>query len=122
MAAPSPLPQYLYKIYAVNPQTVEGISDLDRASGFIHSSTSRQVPITADRFFSGATTLWLQKIPLVQIKDILKWESNDEDVFPHLYHEDLEKAIPTNLDVLVWKRNEGQNWGSVTGELLGLEY
>ena len=122
MADPNPPPQYLYKIYTVDPTTMEGVSDFDRASGFIHLSTAQQAPITADRFFSSETTLWVQKIPLVRIADGLKWELNDGRVFPHLYSEHLEKALPTDVDVLVWKRRGGQNWVSVATELLGLDH
>jgi len=122
MAAPNPPPQNLYKLYTVDPTTMEGASDFDRASGFIHLSTAQQAPITADRFFSSETTLWVQKIPLARIEDGIKWELNDGAVFPHLYSENLEKALPTDAEVLVWRRHEGQNWVSVAKELLGLDH
>jgi hypothetical protein len=122
MTTPNPPPQYLYKLYTLDPTTMDGVSDFDRASGFIHLSTSRQVPITADRFFSGETMLWVQKIPLARIEDGLKWELNDGEVFPHLYKEELETALPTDADILIWKRHVSQSWVSIARQLLGLEH
>jgi uncharacterized protein (DUF952 family) len=48
MAAPVPLPKYIYKIVPADPQPVPGalpLSDLDRNDGFLHLSTAEQVRV-----------------------------------------------------------------------------
>ncbi|KAI0024110.1 hypothetical protein F4780DRAFT_725837 [Xylariomycetidae sp. FL0641] len=66
MAAPSPLPSYVYKIVPEEPPTplpeTYPLSDLDRQDGFIHLSTATQVPKTADLFFAAPRRLWVLKL------------------------------------------------------------
>ena len=109
MPAPSPLPTYLYKILpAAPPSPLPArlpLSDLDRNDGFIHLSTSDQVPGTADRFFGNDSELWLLKIKYevlaagtdgdgqvrAQEGAEIKWEEVGRGCFAHFYGGDLGK-------------------------------
>jgi hypothetical protein len=51
MAAPEPLPRYVYKIHVPGPSSLKELSELDRQSGFIHLSTAQQVS------FSGSLSI-----------------------------------------------------------------
>ena len=107
MPAPSPLPTFLYKILPSAPPSPLParlpLSDLDRNDGYIHLSTSEQVPGTADKFFSDASELWLLKIKYEALaagtdgdghvhadkNAELKWEEVGRGCFAHLYGADL---------------------------------
>ncbi|KAJ4290255.1 hypothetical protein N0V90_010470 [Kalmusia sp. IMI 367209] len=106
MAAPSPLPTYLYKILPSAPPSPLPfrlpLSDLDRTDGYIHLSTSEQVPGTADKWFNSYTELWLLKIKYETLakgtdgdgevkagKAEIKWEEVGRGVFAHFYGGDL---------------------------------
>ncbi|CAN9182794.1 unnamed protein product [Alternaria alternata] len=107
MPAPSPLPTCLYKILPSAPPSPLParlpLSDLDRNDGYIHLSTSEQVPGTADKFFSDVSELWLLKIKYEALaagidgdgqvhadkKAELKWEEVGRGCFAHLYGADL---------------------------------
>jgi uncharacterized protein (DUF952 family) len=97
MPAPSPLPTYLYKILPSAPPSPLParlpLSDLDRNDGYIHLSTSEQVPGTADKFFGDVSELWLLKIKYEVLaedtKAELKWEEVGRGCFAHLYGADL---------------------------------
>ena len=107
MPAPSPLPTYLYKILpSAPPSSLPDrlpLSDLDRKDGFIHLSTSEQVPGTADRFFGDFTELWLLKIKYSVLeagtdgagkvnadnKAKIQWDEVGHGAFAHFYGGDL---------------------------------
>lgn len=123
MSAPSPLPTYLYKILpAAPPSPLPArlpLSDLDRNDGYIHLSTSEQVPGTADKFFGSVSELWLLKIRY----DVLgaggdtgevKWEEVGRGCFAHLYGGGLGNGNVMRVD-RVEKRG---SWG----ESLSLEW
>jgi len=118
MPAPSPMPQYVYKIPPEAPPSplprALPLSDLDAKDGFIHLSTAEQTPDTAGRFYSTANTLWLLKIPLKDIESGVKWEQTSSGCFAHLYGNDLgsgevEEAKECN-------RSGGETWTDVLGE------
>lgn len=110
MPAPSPLPTYLYKILPSAPPSPLParlpLSDLDRNDGYIHLSTSEQVPGTADKFFGNVSELWLLKIKYdvlaagtdgdgevkQQDKAEIKWEEVGRGCFAHFYGGDLGKG------------------------------
>ncbi|KAF2792974.1 hypothetical protein K505DRAFT_325782 [Melanomma pulvis-pyrius CBS 109.77] len=108
MPAPSPLPSYLYKILDTAPPSPLParlpLSDLDRNDGFLHLSTSTQVPGTADSYFSDFTELWLLKIEYKVLADgtdadgevkkgaEIKWEEVGRGCFAHFYGGDLGKG------------------------------
>jgi uncharacterized protein (DUF952 family) len=107
MPAPSPLPNYLYKILPSAPPSPLParlpLSDLDRKDGFIHLSTSEQVASTADRFFDNFSELWLLKIKYDVLaagtdgdgevdtnkRAEIKWEEAGHGCFAHFYNGDL---------------------------------
>jgi uncharacterized protein (DUF952 family) len=121
MATPDPLPTFLYKIYTTDQGPQPAASELDHSSGFIHLSTAAQVLHVANRFFPNETNLVIMKIPLASMQYGLKWESNDGDVFPHLYAEDLDHALPEDFDYVTWERDRGHGpWESTVN--VTLEY
>ncbi|KAF1835619.1 hypothetical protein BDW02DRAFT_278974 [Decorospora gaudefroyi] len=107
MPAPLPLPTYLYKILPSAPPSPLParlpLSDLDRTDGYIHLSTSEQVPGTADKFFGKVSELWLLKIKYEVLaagtdgdgevhadkKAEVRWEEVGRGCFAHLYGADL---------------------------------
>lgn len=63
-------------------------SAVDRADGFIHLSTARQVRETARRHFSGASDLMLLAVATAPIAAALRYEpSRGGALFPHLFGE-----------------------------------
>lgn len=107
MPAPSPLPTYLYKILPTAPPSPLPerlpLSDLDKNDGYIHLSTSEQVPGTADKFFGNNSELYLLKIKYEVLaagtdgdgkvkaegRAEVKWEEVGRGCFAHLYGGDL---------------------------------
>lgn len=130
MPAPFPLPTYLYKILDTAPPsplpTRLPLSDLDRNDGFLHLSTSTQVPGTADSYFSDFTELWLLKIEynvLAKGTDAdgevkkgaeVRWKEVGRGCFAHFYGGDLGKG---NVGEVV-KVEKAGTWG----ESLDLEW
>lgn len=75
-------------------------SSLDRADGFIHMSTTEQVAGTLERHFPGQSGLFLVKVDLGQLGDLIRWEpSRDGALFPHLYG-DLPLSAVTGIEAL----------------------
>ena len=75
---------------------------VDRADGFIHFSTPRQVPETAAKHFSGEDGLMLIAVEAGELGDALKWEpSRGGALFPHLYRDlrlsDIARVEPLPL-------------------------
>ena len=132
MPAPSPLPKYLWKILPEAPPTPLParlpLSDLDRNDGFIHLSTSEQVPGTVERFFGTASALWLFKIRYgvleagvdgdggIKQQDgaWLQWDDNQSGCFPHFYRGDLGHG--NILEVV--KVDKGASWAESLSTVL----
>lgn len=71
----------------------------DERDGFIHFSTSRQLPGTLKKYFSGEAGLKLIAFRAAPLGNALKWErSRDGDLFPHLY-----AALPRTVHENVWE-------------------
>ncbi|ORY12926.1 hypothetical protein BCR34DRAFT_481829, partial [Clohesyomyces aquaticus] len=116
---PLPPPSHLYKILPSAPPTplphTLPLSDLDRTDGFIHLSTSSQVPGTAEKFFAEFEELWLLKINYKELVDgsgELKWEEVGRGCFAHLYGMDLGAA---NVKEVV-RAERGEGWGGLVLE------
>lgn len=92
MTAPSPLPRYIYKIlpsarldpfYAFPsplPASHEfALSPLDSKDGYLHFSTSQQLPQTLSRFFKDAESVTLLKCEFARLSafKVVKWEQAD---------------------------------------------
>jgi len=61
-------------------------SSKDRADGFLHFSTSGQVPGTLQKHYSGMTDLILVCVDAERLGPALKFEpARDGSLFPHLY-------------------------------------
>ncbi len=59
---------------------------IDLKDGYIHFSTSKQVPETARLHFHGVENLMLLAVPHEKLGTELKWEaSRGGQLFPHLY-------------------------------------
>jgi uncharacterized protein (DUF952 family) len=94
-------PNYVYKLIPSSmpvpdplPERLE-VSDLDESSGFIHLSTSIQVPGTLKHFFAGQSQVFILRVPLAPLEKMIKWEDpkgevcgprGGEGLFPHLYN------------------------------------
>lgn len=120
---PSPLPNYLYKILPSAPPSPLPerlpLSDLDRNDGYIHLSTARQVPGTADKFFGSFAELYLLRIRYDALaagtdsdgakgKGEVKWEEvkGRQDWFAHYYGADLGSG---NVES-VMRVERGEGW------------
>ena len=118
--APAVAPQYVYKL--VSPASsfhpkdnVLPLSALDKADGFIHLSTSAQVPGTANRFFPGTkfSDLLILKIDYQGISPLVKWEpakgehpTDQSRIFPHVYGDLLQEHIVGTI-LLDWQADKG---------------
>ena len=115
MPAPSPLPQYVYKILSeALPDPLPSslpMSALDANDGFIHLSTAEQIPATASRFYAHTNSLFLMKIPLDRIKESTKWEEAGSGCFPHLYGAELGREEV--VDVKEFRREVPEPWTNV---------
>ena len=115
MPAPSPLPQYVYKILSEAPPDPLPLSlplsALDAKDGFIHLSTAEQIPATASRFYAHANSLSLLKIPLDRIEETIKWEEAGSGCFPHLYGTELGREEV--VDVKEFRRENPEQWTNV---------
>ena len=94
-------PNYVYKLVPPSmpvpdplPERLE-VSELDESSGFIHLSTSIQVPGTLEHFFADQSQVFILRVPLVPVEKLIKWEDptgevcgsrGGEGLFPHLYN------------------------------------
>ena len=55
------------------------LSELDTQSGFIHLSTSAQLPDTVERFFGDETVVHVLRIEYEVIKKNIRWENMKGD-------------------------------------------
>ena len=94
-------PSYVYKLVPPSmpvpdplPETLE-VSELDTSSGFIHLSTSIQVPGTLKLFFGDQPRVFILRVPLARVETLIRWEDpkgkvcgprGGEGLFPHLYN------------------------------------
>ena len=62
--------------------------------GFIHLSTSDQLPRTAERFYAGRTDLVVVTVHEDRLRAPLRYDPADGEEFPHLYG-------PLNLDAVI---------------------
>ncbi|KAF2838941.1 hypothetical protein M501DRAFT_1017020 [Patellaria atrata CBS 101060] len=109
--------KHVYKIGTAFPSLEElnggtyPLSPLDAADGFIHLSTSSQVPATCGRFFADHKEITLLKIPLEKVENKVKWEaSRGHGVFAHIYG-DLIASDVTDRKTFALK--EGEEWEKV---------
>lgn len=72
------------------------------------------MPLTADRFFSTVSNLWLIKFELAKFVDPIKWEGG----FPHLYGNFGAKDVHS---VQKFERAESQSWAESMGASSWLE-
>ncbi|KAK3988335.1 hypothetical protein QBC44DRAFT_104226 [Cladorrhinum sp. PSN332] len=116
MAPPSPLPSYVYKIIPSAPPSPipesYPLSDLDKQDGFVHLSTSWQVPITSSLFFTNFTSFHILKLRLANFPaDSVKWdEVEGTNGCPHLYG---NFGVEDVVDSRGFVRGENQTWKDV---------
>lgn len=72
-------------IYAADTLAVEG---------FIHFSKPDQALFVANRYYPGQNELVILWVEKERLTSDLRWESSDEDMFPHVYG-------PLNLDAIL---------------------
>jgi uncharacterized protein (DUF952 family) len=59
---------------------------VDLADGYIHLSAAAQVTETADKHFAGQDDLWVVRVDLAALGDLVRWEpSRGGALFPHVY-------------------------------------
>lgn len=130
MATLSKNPAYLYKILPssfdlpspplpknyVLPKT-----SLDDDSGFIHLSTSSQVPYVLNRFFNTPETrnVWLVKIDYAKLASDgdVRWEEagKDRSLFAHLYGGEVTGQVVDDTK----KTERADGWKSSLEQLRG---
>ncbi|KAL8734276.1 MAG: hypothetical protein Q9181_003243 [Wetmoreana brouardii] len=127
MAEPSKEPAYIYRILPSTfnvpsplPQSFTlPKTSLDIDSGFIHFSTSAQVPYVLNRFFSAPEhgKVWLIKIDYARLASDgdVRWEKagRDGSLFAHLYGQELTGQVVEDLR----KVDQGDGWDSVLQKL-----
>lgn len=106
MPVPDPLPEKL------------AVSDLDASSGFIHLSTSIQVPGTLKHFFGDQSRVFVLRVPLAPVEKEIRWEDpkgevcgprGEEGLFPHLYNG--LKLGKDEIEIVRVLENNGDNGG-----------
>ncbi|SMQ48241.1 unnamed protein product [Zymoseptoria tritici ST99CH_3D7] len=107
---------YWYKILDAPPPsplpTTLPLSDLDTRDNFIHLSTAVQIPITLNRFFASANTVWLLKLRSKDIDGEIRFEEALPEC-PHV-HDTVTGLGKGNVEeVIEAKRAEGQEWKGV---------
>ncbi|KAI5367980.1 hypothetical protein Slin15195_G031140 [Septoria linicola] len=106
-APPSPLPETL-------PAT-----ELDTKDNFIHLSTAKQIPITADLFFADHKKLWLLKLRVADLDGEIKYDPSLPEC-PHV-HESKRGLGKGNVEeVIVVEKPAESIWVKVP-ELEALE-
>ncbi|KAF9483948.1 hypothetical protein BDN70DRAFT_873072 [Pholiota conissans] len=116
------VPTYIYKIVPSRfpppsplPDALP-VSDLDQRDGFIHLSTSLQVPGTLNRFFAEEDKVYILRIVYSSVESKIKWEDSkgktaggvgEPNMFPHLYN-DLRLGKSEIESVVEWERKP--NW------------
>ncbi|KAF5246116.1 hypothetical protein FANTH_7023 [Fusarium anthophilum] len=109
MSVESP-PRFIYKIVPSPPgdpfPKEHPLSELDQNDGFVHLSTSTQVPKTAELFFTGSSSLWVIKLEFKQFADSVRWEGG----FPHLYGNFGAENVDSTVKFV---REESQTWDEV---------
>ncbi|KAG2140512.1 uncharacterized protein EDB93DRAFT_678622 [Suillus bovinus] len=124
MATPSDAsPTYVYKLIpssAAPPDPLPDrlpVSDLDRASNFIHLSTAHQIPNTLKFFFKDDPKVHILRIPYGPLEKNIKWEDpkaevcgprGGEGMFPHLYNE-FKLGRDEVESVQAWERGD-EGW------------
>ena len=65
---------------------VFGGAPIDLADGYVHLSTADQVTETADKHFAGQADLYVVRVDLAALGEMVRWEtSRGGALFPHVY-------------------------------------
>ncbi|EPT05006.1 hypothetical protein FOMPIDRAFT_1045674 [Fomitopsis schrenkii] len=130
MASPEDTnPTYIYKLIpssASLPDPLPAalpVSELDSSSGFIHLSTSKQVPNTLKYFFTDESRVYVLRLAYdpLEVQKLVRWEDpkaeacgprGGEGMFPHLYN-GLKLGKDEVESVATWERHEGESWEDV---------
>ncbi|THH14877.1 hypothetical protein EUX98_g9548 [Antrodiella citrinella] len=117
-------PTYIYKLIpssAPPPSPLPSalpISTLDQTSGFIHLSTSTQIPNTLKFFFKDELRVYVLRILYDAVEKDVKWEDpkaevcgprGGEGMFPHLYN-GLKLGKDEVESVAVWENHGDAGW------------
>lgn len=82
----------------IDKMTMQGFYTADslEIEGFIHCSTSAQVPETGKRYFAGRQDLYLLHLDETKLHATLKYElATNQELFPHIYGTISKEAILT---------------------------
>ena len=129
MAAPNPLPEYIYKIFP-NTSPYQGVpipipsswecpqTEVDARDGFVHLSTAAQVPVTARLFFADADALWILCVDAAAATGgggggVFRWVEGMPGC-PHLYAAEDGRWVDLGIGNVRGerevRRGEGQSW------------
>ncbi|KAF7588907.1 hypothetical protein BBP40_005022 [Aspergillus hancockii] len=121
-------PYYIYKLVPASTPVREPlpevlpVSELDQKSGFIHLSTSFQVPNTLKFFFKDEPLVYVLRIPYARVAEHLRWENPEgtvcgprpeEGLFPHLYN-NLKLGKEEVESIAIWVNDDG--WDSALSQ------
>ncbi|MCC6925553.1 DUF952 domain-containing protein [Novosphingobium sp.] len=88
----SALPGHAWKVLTAEQKDrflADGVfhgAPVDLADGYIHLSAEPQVAGTLDKHFAGQSDLWLARVDLTRLGDLVRWErSRGDALFPHIY-------------------------------------
>lgn len=77
--------------------------------GFIHFSTTEQIPDTSRRYYAGVTDLLVVTVDATVLEDELRWEDlHGTGVYPHLYG-----PLPTDAVVAIQPYSPGDAFGAI---------
>lgn len=116
--SPRSTPTFIYKIVdgsteipldvSLLPDVLE-VSDLDKTSGYIHLSTSSQIPGTLERFFGTFERIILLRVSFPIVENNIKWEEAAGQLFPHLYN-GLRLGKSQVESVRVLEKEKSSSW------------
>lgn len=108
--------QYFYKIVDEAPS--EPLPErlqatvLDTQDGFIHLSTAKQIPITADLFFSTIPVIYLLKLRVESLDGDIRYDEDTGSGCPHL-HDSHGLGKANVADVLTIDKGQYNSWAQV---------
>ncbi|KAJ3486112.1 hypothetical protein NLI96_g4469 [Meripilus lineatus] len=121
MTESNPAPTFIYKLVPSSSPVPDPlpdalpVSELDQKSGFLHMSTSKQVPRTLKHFFSEDEQVYVLRVPYAGVEKDIKWEDPKgevcgpragEGMFPHIYN-GFRLGKNEVESVQIWKNESG---------------
>ena len=121
MTDTNPAPTFIYKLVPSSSPVPDPlpdalpVSELDQKSGFLHMSTSKQVPRTLKHFFSEDEKVYVLRVPYAIVEKHIRWEDpkgevcgprGGEGMFPHIYN-GLKLGVSEVERVVILEKEDG---------------